>query len=854
MPVRDRLPKFIAQWASWMGFLCLATGMMWAEGTFGWAAPKAGAGLFFLGLAMLCCGAILQGAAAASSSPAFSAQRTARHIVLRLLIAGALAGSGLYLHGPFEWSAGLVALALLLEPFPKSQALSKASLAAAYFIGLWWILYHIWGARFHEFAALAPALASVLHFLGLSVGVEGHLIHIQTNAFALPFAVSWQNFGDWAVLTFLLAPLAGALAGWKLYIAPATLWGMRLLLAAFFYSFTQLLFQIVIISELPLQMSLFQHPLMQAALFLPLTAILALLCRPGDERAHTTMPLKRPRRAIVATGFALCAGLGLGATLFFVPAGPAKKGRILIDETHSEWEETTKPLNTKEYGRLSTYNYWCLARWLEHYYSVKTLTQSRLDTATLSGNDILILKCPTRAYAPEEVAAILQFVRAGGGLLLVGDHTNVFGMNTYLNQIADSLGVHLNHDATYDLTTGGLSTWHPPLRTTHPAVQHVHAFDFMTSCTLRLGWGARAVIVGPGLNVGLADYATAHFFERPKQFLQPHYLFGLFIQCATGDYGRGRWLVWTDSTCWSNFSVFMDGNPPLIQDILAFLNHQAPRPESRLLGIGLFAISVLGIWTLMRRAFFNAASLAASLLAGLMMAGIGAQAYHEKIYAWPSPTRPLISIVFDQAHGDFVIRPASGMARDLIKGPSELLDLTTFFIWTQRLGLYPRLEENWNSLLRADAIVLALPGAKLTPQYAKRLLEWIKSGGRLLLLLDAAHQTSTAEHLLSPLGMSLYMSPISRKLSGKKASASQMAVPVLSIKGGQPFKKDDAERIIAATAAWGRGKMVVYTAASCFSTDIMGGAFAVPNDWQAGIYELEYELLRETLAGRLPPE
>ncbi len=49
---------------------------------------------------------------------------------------------------------------------------------------------------------------------------------------------------------------------------------------------------------------------------------------------------------------------------------------------------------------------------------------------------MLIIKTPTARYSADEVTAIVNYVQHGGSLLLIGDHTNVFNMNTYLNDIS----------------------------------------------------------------------------------------------------------------------------------------------------------------------------------------------------------------------------------------------------------------------------------------------------------------------------------------------------------------------------------------------------------------------------------
>ncbi|MBD3197314.1 MAG: hypothetical protein GF317_19825, partial [Candidatus Lokiarchaeota archaeon] len=57
--------------------------------------------------------------------------------------------------------------------------------------------------------------------------------------------------------------------------------------------------------------------------------------------------------------------------LGFHDPGTRKDGKILIDEGHSDWEWTTKKFDTEWYGQQSTYNYYCLADHLNHFYHVE---------------------------------------------------------------------------------------------------------------------------------------------------------------------------------------------------------------------------------------------------------------------------------------------------------------------------------------------------------------------------------------------------------------------------------------------------------------------------------------------------
>ena len=55
---------------------------------------------------------------------------------------------------------------------------------------------------------------------------------------------------------------------------------------------------------------------------------------------------------------------------------------------------------------------------------LRDLKYQEIDDETLSKCDVLVIKIPNARYSPTRPTAVLRFVEQGGGLLLIGDHTN----------------------------------------------------------------------------------------------------------------------------------------------------------------------------------------------------------------------------------------------------------------------------------------------------------------------------------------------------------------------------------------------------------------------------------------------
>ena len=111
---------------------------------------------------------------------------------------------------------------------------------------------------------------------------------------------------------------------------------------------------------------------------------------------------------------------GLAATAAFawafVPPGPEKDGRILIDDRYCGiWEPTARQLDTEWYGDFPTYSFTSLAEWLGKWYAINVNTSKPYDDDLLARYDVLILKTPEEPIPEAEAAAIDRFVREGGG-------------------------------------------------------------------------------------------------------------------------------------------------------------------------------------------------------------------------------------------------------------------------------------------------------------------------------------------------------------------------------------------------------------------------------------------------------
>ncbi|MBN2476864.1 MAG: hypothetical protein JXB62_19815 [Pirellulales bacterium] len=433
------------------------------------------------------------------------------------------------------------------------------------------------------------------------------------------------------------------------------------------------------------------------------------------------------------------------------PVGTRKAGRVMVVERHSTWEPTSKPYDTTWYGHDCGYNYAALYDYCGQYYQMSRLSESeKIDRRRLDQCDVLVIKTPTARYSREEVDAVVRFVKRGGGLLLVGDHTNVFKCGTYMNDITRKMGFVFRDDLLFGTGDSPYEQSYRPPQVPHPVVQHLPPTDFAVSCSIDPGrsWG-RAAIRGTGLFSLPPDYHRSNYHTVPQ--LRPDMRYGAFIQLWSTRFGDGRVLAFTDSTIFSNFCVFQPGKAELFRGMLEWLNHGDalgdPRPWLVALGTVLLAA---GLW-LARHRLGAWLVLVAAGTCGWVLASVAVAALGRAAMPVPEVVRPLPRVVIDRTTSDVLLSKGA-----YIQGAGEGYGL--FEQWIPRLGCYT-IRGRGEEAFSGEVLVAICPNRSVSPRFRQRLIEYVEGGGKLLVLDSPENTASTANSLLWPFGLSIVHGP-----------------------------------------------------------------------------------------------
>ena len=696
-------------------------------------------------------------------------------------------------------------------------------------------------ARVHEIPLLNMIAYPVVSFLGVKASITNGIITFPFYEGAMEFPGTLEKSG---FFTFILA-FAGS--GATLFFTGAGWIGwFRLFVVSIGYWIVRYIVMILVFVQVR-QTEIFYQPMAVILSYLPMALLLGvwLPVSPGLASLMKRMarPLHFSRRDAASLIAWIMAFFSLMGLFGFHDPGKKKGGRILIDEKHSDWEWSMRKFDTSWYGSQSTYNYYSMAAYLKSFYPVDHHTDGELTPALLSQWDILILKTPTRSFSEREIDAIESFVEKGGGLFLIGDHTNVFGMSYYLNPVAKRFGLFFHYDSTYDLDSGKLTYYEKPLLFPHPAVMHVPYFLFATSCTLGAPFDGEDIMTGYGLRSRLLSYSGRAFFEdKPLQ----DYEFGLFLQAEGVKKGKGRVVAFSDSTCFSNFYMFIPGKPELVLGITEWLNRENRFGDLwyplLLLMIG---CGITGWFWADKNGDRSLIFGGLAVLPGTLLGFIFFSWLTEAIYPPPEPHTPFKTIFFEREYSDFSL-PLKELAEHDPK------NYHTFYVWTQRLDFTPKLEEKIADCFekKDGFLILINPATPFSEEVIKQAVSFVEGGGKLLILDAPQNQGMTSQPLLASFGMGMARRVISKaELIDRAGLPIGLTVMSGTVEGGEPCLRTRDNQTVFAVKRFGKGRIGVMADSHMFSNQVMGGTQMTPTQKQLDIYKVMFYVLRVMESG-----
>lgn len=674
--------------------------------------------------------------------------------------------------------------------------------------------YFVIFSRYHSEKIFLKPVAWLLNIFGVEAVANGSKLYIDSSLKTITILSNWEKVG---ILFLLLLFISGLL---NLYFKKAKFREyIKLFSYTFLYGIIRYFILILLYREYNLN-SIFWERTITFISFLPYPFILNLFM----TKDKPIFNFENGKFIYKILAFLL---IFSQISLFsFYDKGKEKSGRVLVDEYHSDWEWTTDKYDREWFGERSGYNYYSMYNHLDKFYNVDR-NMSEINEETLKDIDVFIMKTPTLEFKENEINIMVDFVENGGGLYLIGDHTNVFGTGTNLNQLSKNFNINFNYDSTYELTHGTLSEYEKSFLS-HPAINNMPKFLFATSNTLKTGFNAEEIIIGYGLKNLFADYSQKNFF--PADTDSPESEFGLFLQAAGMQYGKGRVLAFTDSTVFSNFWMFMPGKPELLLGSVDWLNKTNTLPFSPRYIIFPIFIILLVINILFNKSLKDFVK--GSMLALLIGTGFFYFYNHTKL---PQPIKPIVEIAFDEEYSDYKIpKDLDGFMSNMEK------QLNTFYVWTQRLDYIPSTEKKLVNALDKDVTIIAKPNKNI--KNIDKIFDKINNGGKLL-ILDNFENGALSNEILKEIDMEIVKDNIYAETNFHDIKEIPLTDNKSIVKGGESLISDINGKSICSYKKIGEGYIIVFSDPDLFYSYELGDVSANLNEKTDKLSKLVFELL-----------
>lgn len=474
--------------------------------------------------------------------------------------------------------------------------------------------------------------------------------------------------------------------------------------------------------------------------------------------------------------------------LAFVPSSKSKAGEILLFDTKKlDWSAP----DFERFGLKNLGMFGLLDDYISSYgYSARKT--STLAGAELKGARTLVLINLDRKLGDSEKDAVWHFVREGGSLLVLGDHTGAQVIRDPYNDLLTRVGITFEFDSAAPLQEKWGNGFQLMPSTLFDGIS-ADQLQVNIGASLSLSGSARPLVIG---RFGFSDkgnkLAADNGFLGNLKYT-PDEKIGDLVLVAGADYGHGKVLAFGDTTSFQNGALTYSGT--FVKNVFKWLassgRGQATLPAAliavALLAVGLGLVLTMGL---------DALSLAAAifvLTAGLMFFGA--------VSRLPASARPPPggSALIEASHLErFDARP---LGDNSIDGLAANL---------MRNGYKPSLMKEFSpeALDRSSVLAIIAPAKSFSPSELEAIKSFIGKGGRLLISVGA-EEFDGSRALLWAFGMEIGSAPLGKTAPGPGVVNLWEAWPVEAREGESSVLARAWEYPVVRQARFGAGTVTV---------------------------------------------
>ncbi len=373
------------------------------------------------------------------------------------------------------------------------------------------------------------------------------------------------------------------------------------------------------------------------------------------------------------------------------------------------------------YGRLSSGMYGMLPEFVESL-GAESLISPDLSKADLADADALVLIFPHEPWAEGQLDRIHQFVRRGGSLLLLGEHTigDAEGNNQFNDVLAPT-----SMRVCFDSATFAIGGWlHSYEALAHPTTTGIaddrNEFGVVIGASVRAQWPARPLLVGRWGWNDAGDEASARALMGNGRY-DPGEKLGDLVLAAEQPLGKGRVIAFGDTSGFSN--AINVSSHVFTSRLLAYLvGARDAHPVWRQL-VGTLIVLLLAAMLCLRPSLGKTALVAVGLTASLAVCvqatSAAAKPLPDGRQVTPNNLAYIDASHFEAYSGESW-RPdgVGGLALTLMR--SGYLTLSLGELTAERLE-------------RADLLVSIAPARAFSPAERRTIVDFVNAGGLFII-------------------------------------------------------------------------------------------------------------------------
>ena len=414
------------------------------------------------------------------------------------------------------------------------------------------------------------------------------------------------------------------------------------------------------------------------------------------------------------------------------------------------------------------------------------LLRKEITPKSLENVSIVVLLMNASPMKLQERKALLSFVESGGGLLVIGDHTDVEGTSSALNPLLKAFGAKLAFDTVWRRLDAGIKDVR---YLTHPLTSHLDRIYFSTGCSISLDCCSSLepfICSSSLLFSDIGDYGNDSYLGDAS--LNENEKLGSLPLAVAGSYGLGRVILFGDSAYFQNGVLVL--NEKFLDRVLAWLNRsEFFRGVANLSYlISILAIVALCLVLLVKRCQLN--SLLPLLVFGLCLSVLLASYVGTFIVAQKSPGEKVMAL--DLAHGNrchfFWNSTAADMAYDSMD------------IWFREMcardwdvRLLERGTISNATLKEAKLLTIVHPRTEYSPEELTAIANLLRRGGSVLLFVGP-EAAGGRKSLLPALGLEVKEHPLG--FQSAKMFAGEFPLEVLYGDGPWPEATIEADNAL----------------------------------------------------------